>query len=355
MQFQHRHTKPVDRYSIFQELTDEYLQRYARAPHKRASSVRNDRSMLKRIILPRFGEMKVEAVGRRHIEDLRDDLSGTKYQVNRVLSLLSRMFSLAEQWDAEVDRSRPPLRNPVRGIKRLHEERCERWLKRDEMKRLLGALRRHPDQKAADAIRLILLTGCRKSEALRASWAEFDLEDRIWTKPSHHVKQRTRHHVALNADAAYCSRRYGGARRAPTSSPVGEGCATRAVTFTSSGTRSARRRGSRTFASMTYGIRSRVISSPAASPWSWSARSSATRTRGQPSVIAIWPRRSCARCRTASPRPIARRAVGDGRSQSNEKGELWQSNSTTLFRRRPVGICWPWRTCHRMSLRGRQL
>jgi integrase len=193
--------KPVDRYSTFQELADEYLQRYARAPYKRASSVRNDRSMLKRIILPRFGEMTVEAVGRRHIEDLRDDLSGTKYQANRVLSLLSRMFSLAEQWDAEVDRSRPPLRNPVRGIKRFHEERCERWLKRGEMKRLLGALRRHPDQKTADAIRLILLTGCRKSEALRASWAEFDLEERIWTKPSHHVKQRTRHHVALNADA----------------------------------------------------------------------------------------------------------------------------------------------------------
>src|SRR5215472_5391152 len=40
------------------------------------------------------------------------------------------------------------------------------------------------------------------------------------------------------------------------SSRVDEGCATRAVTFTSSGTRSARRRGLRTFASMTYGIRS---------------------------------------------------------------------------------------------------
>jgi hypothetical protein len=109
-------TKTVDQSSIVEELAQEYLQRYARAPYKRASSARNDRSMLKRIILPRFGEMRVEAVGRRQIEDLRDELSATKYQANRVLSLLSRLFTLAEQWDSETDRNRPPLRNPVRSV-----------------------------------------------------------------------------------------------------------------------------------------------------------------------------------------------------------------------------------------------
>jgi len=88
--------------------------------------------MLTRIILPRFGAMRVDAVGRRQIEDLRDELSATKYQANRVLSLLSRMYTLAEEWDSEVDRNRPPLRNPARSVKRLQEEKCERWPRRDD-------------------------------------------------------------------------------------------------------------------------------------------------------------------------------------------------------------------------------
>jgi len=125
-------TKPVDRSSTFEELTEEYLRRYARVRYKRASSVPNDRSMLTRIILPRFGAMRVDAVGRRQIEDLRDELSATKYQANRVLSLLSRMYTLAEQWDSEVDRNRPPLRSPARSVKRPQEEKCERWLRRDD-------------------------------------------------------------------------------------------------------------------------------------------------------------------------------------------------------------------------------
>jgi hypothetical protein len=33
--------------------------------------------MLKRIILPRLGSRKIEAVGRRQIEGLRDSLAGT--------------------------------------------------------------------------------------------------------------------------------------------------------------------------------------------------------------------------------------------------------------------------------------
>jgi len=196
-----RKARPVDRRSTVQELADEYLRRHARAPYKRASSIRNDKSMLKRIILPALGSVKVADVGRRQVEDLRDSLSTTKYQANRVLALLSRMFTLAEQWDSEVDGSRPPLRNPVQHVKRLEEEKCERWLKREELKRLLSALNRHSDQTSADAIRLIVLTGCRKGEALAAAWTESDLEERTWTKPSHHVKQRVRHHVALNSQA----------------------------------------------------------------------------------------------------------------------------------------------------------
>src|SRR5215216_4417043 len=51
------------------DLAADYLERYA-TPKKRPKSVRDDRSMLNNIILPKFGSQKVAAVGRREIDAL---------------------------------------------------------------------------------------------------------------------------------------------------------------------------------------------------------------------------------------------------------------------------------------------
>jgi hypothetical protein len=92
-----RAPRPVDRSRTVQELADEFLRRHARPPYLRPSSIRNARSLLLRVILPALGPIKVEAVGRRQVEDLRDSWAGTKYQANRALALLSRMFTLPEE------------------------------------------------------------------------------------------------------------------------------------------------------------------------------------------------------------------------------------------------------------------
>ena len=49
------------------DLAKDYLERYAK-PHKRASSLRNDRQMLEKIILPKIGSIRVCAISRRDIE-----------------------------------------------------------------------------------------------------------------------------------------------------------------------------------------------------------------------------------------------------------------------------------------------
>jgi integrase len=56
-------------------------------------------------------------------------------------------------------------------------------------------------------VRLIVLTGCRKMEALAAKWEEFDLEEGPWSKPSHHIKTQRVHHCALSADSCRLMRR----------------------------------------------------------------------------------------------------------------------------------------------------
>lgn len=47
-------------------------------------------------------------------------------------------------------------------------------------------------------MKLLLLTGARRSEALKATWDQFDLERGVWTKPSHATKQKRTEHVPLS-------------------------------------------------------------------------------------------------------------------------------------------------------------
>lgn len=63
------------------------------------------------------------------------------------------------------------------------------------------ALDKHPNQSAANAIRLLLLTGARRGEVLTASWKDFNLVLGVWTKPSHYTKQKRTEHVPLSPPA----------------------------------------------------------------------------------------------------------------------------------------------------------
>jgi integrase len=50
-------------------------------------------------------------------------------------------------------------------------------------------------------VELCILTACRTSEALLASWSEFDLEARLWTIPAARMKAKKEHRIPLS-DAA---------------------------------------------------------------------------------------------------------------------------------------------------------
>jgi integrase len=175
------------------DLATEYLERHA-VTHKRASSVRNDREMINNIIRPALGSLRLQAVGKRDLETLHASYKGTPYRANRVLALLSKMFSLATEWKWISD-------NPTRGIPRFHEDKRERWLTEQELHRFTNALDAYPDQNAADALRLLLLTGAREGEVLKADWPQFDLQRGVWTKPSHHTKEKKIEHVPLSTAA----------------------------------------------------------------------------------------------------------------------------------------------------------
>jgi integrase len=173
-----------------EDLAKEYLERHAKK-HKRSRSIQDDISRLENIILPSIGRYKVADITRRELESLHSKIKGTPYRANRVLALLSKMFSLAVAWNYRPD-------NPVKGIQRFQEQKRERWLSEDELDRLYSALAEHLDQRIANAVRLLVLTGARKSEVLGATWDQFDMERGVWTKPSHATKQNKTEHVPLS-------------------------------------------------------------------------------------------------------------------------------------------------------------
>jgi integrase len=164
-------------------------------PRKRASTARSYRQQIAVDIIPSLGRMKVAAVSYDDVDALHRKISvRAPIHANRVMALLSRIFSLAIRWKMRAD-------NPVRGIERNSESKRQRYLTASELERLSMALTELKDQGAANAVRLLLLTGCRRGELLAAKWADIKWEDGIWLKPGATTKQRTDHRVPLSAAA----------------------------------------------------------------------------------------------------------------------------------------------------------
>ncbi len=176
-----------------EDLFNDYMERHAKI-HLRPNTIRSAEGMAKRHILPKIGRIKVADLTRRDVEELHQSIKEAPYQANRVLLLLSKMMNLAKGWEWRDN-------NPCEKVPKFHEDRRDRWLSTEEIERLCDALDQHSNQSAANAIRLMLLTGARRGEALTARWEDFNLELGIWTKPSHHTKQKRTEHVPLSAPA----------------------------------------------------------------------------------------------------------------------------------------------------------
>ena len=172
------------------DLAQRYLDEHAcfKAHH----AYRDQRTMFSRLVLPRIGTMKVAEVKHADIDRLHREISKrTRIQANRVAQVLRKMFNLAIRWEYRTD-------NPVTGLVFNAEVPRNRYLSPEEIRRLTSVLADHSNRRCADVIRLLLLTGARRGEAMNAAWDQFDLENGIWTKPSSHTKQRRMHRVPLS-------------------------------------------------------------------------------------------------------------------------------------------------------------
>ena len=93
---------------------------------------------------------------------------------------LTKMFALAAAWGMVADGA-----NPCRAVRKYREKKRERFLSRDEYRRLGQALAEAEADAAAGAdgavspyaiaaLRLLMLTGCRLNEILTLRWDDVD-------------------------------------------------------------------------------------------------------------------------------------------------------------------------------------
>ena len=166
---------PVERGSVtVAELAARYLAEHVDMRCKE-STRKAYRRAVERFIVPSYGGMAVEDVEREHIDKLHRDLHHIPYQANRALEIGTSLFNFAEEWKLRTGG------NPCKYVRKYQETKRERFLTEAEFRHLgavlneMEAAGRLPVYPAA-AIRLLMLTGCRRNEIVALEWKHVDLE-----------------------------------------------------------------------------------------------------------------------------------------------------------------------------------
>ena len=155
------------------DLADRFMRAHVAVNCKSSTAVRY-RTVLGKAVLPALGAMPLDAVKAEHVAELHHSLRDKPRTANMAVETLAKMFSLAEVWGL-----RPAETSPCRSVRKYRERKRERFLTGDELQRLGQILdeaeaRGSTWSPAVNAIRLLILTGCRRNEILTLRWDDVD-------------------------------------------------------------------------------------------------------------------------------------------------------------------------------------
>lgn len=174
-------------------LAEAYISDHAK-PHKK--TWQTDQSRINKYILPTFGNLLIKMITQAEVVKWHKKIGSTKpYEANRNLALLSRMYSCAEDWGYVQKRHE----NPTEKVEKFKEEERDRWLKPQELPRLIKAIDEVENIYARACLWLYLLTGVRKSELLGSKWEDFDFNRNELRLPK--TKSGKTHYVPLSGPA----------------------------------------------------------------------------------------------------------------------------------------------------------
>ncbi len=198
----------------FSELIDLYLAEGA--GHKKASTQKADRGRIEHHLRPLLGRLRADRIGRAEVERMRNAVSsgktaekidsgakrrpgsiatGGKGAAAQCVALVGSIYAFGIGRGLYVG-------NPARGVKKAPVRKVERYLSEAEIARLAEALDAEAQESGnpypSAAIKLLLLTGCRKGEIVNLCWDHVDFERECLRLPDSKTGAKV---VYLNAPA----------------------------------------------------------------------------------------------------------------------------------------------------------
>jgi integrase len=208
----------------FREIVDEWIDRHA-LPNKRPRTLRGDRQMLERHVLPEIGAMKAAEITKRDVIRLLDIVASKPdarvkdierpnrtmtHQPNRVFELVRSIFRWAVGRDLLKADPSAGLSPPIRKERARERELSpyEIWVLWSALDRAT-ARRQHLRRASGEfpmrcatalAIKLALATAQRIGEVAGIAMSELDLNDSrpVWTVPSSRSKNGEPNRVPLS-------------------------------------------------------------------------------------------------------------------------------------------------------------
>jgi integrase len=175
-------------------LAEQFLRLYAQVS-TRPRTYQQTEDVLQRLVLPAWRGRTVHDIRRRDVIALIDDISGERgpHMANKSLAVLGRWFSWLVSRDVISVSPAIGVERPIRDVPR------ERTLDDSEVVTLWRVC--GEEGVFGAFVRVLLLTGARRSEVSGMRWSELNETTRLWQLPRERVKNGIPHAVLLAPQA----------------------------------------------------------------------------------------------------------------------------------------------------------
>jgi integrase len=175
-------------------LAEQFLRLYAK-PRTRPRTYRQTEDVLRRLVLPAWQGRTVHDIRRRDVIALIDDIAGERgpHMANKSLAVLGRWLSWLVGRDVIAISPTSGVERPAQNVPR------ERALDDSEIAALWRAC--GEESVFGAFVRVLLLTGARRSEVSGMRWSELNETTRVWQLPRERVKNGVPHALPLAPQA----------------------------------------------------------------------------------------------------------------------------------------------------------
>jgi integrase len=180
---------------VVEAVVAEFVDKHVRRNNKPSTGREYERLLEKEITTPWRGR-RLADISRRDVNMLLDDIvaRGAPIGANRILAILRKFCKWAVSREI-IERS------PVDGVLARSTETPRDRVLDDHELRLVWLAADSLGWPFNAIVRLLILTGARRSEVAGMAWAEVDLEKKLWSLPASRAKNKRAHSLPLSSAA----------------------------------------------------------------------------------------------------------------------------------------------------------